>query len=218
MQNHLKLSINKTRQNKAKYWPEILQDLGLWRRTACQTLSKALNIPSNTARVAPDLLKSLETPLDASVSRSAVDQKDLKPYWNAEKRPHFLRWSTSWLFTNLSKTLLTTEKRLTGRYFLAVELFPTFLNTGITDDTLQHSHKQDSLIQILNSSFSMYESSGPQLFIFTPRIPSGSDAFNKSRLIMIFLTMLRLTEILCSFTFRLLLEGKSVKEIPSLQD
>ena len=209
MQNHLKLSLNKTRQNKAKYWPEILQDLALWWRPACQTLSKALDMPSNTAWVAPDLLKSLETPLDASVSRSAVDQKDLKPYWKAEKRPHFLKWS---------KTLLTTERRLTGRSVLAVEPFPTFLNTGTTDDTLQHSRKQDSLRQILNSSFSMYESSGPQLFITTPRIPSGSDAFNKSRFIMIFLTMLRLTEILCSFTFRLLLEGKSVKEIPSLQD
>ena len=49
------------RRNKAKYRPEIPQDLILWRRPACQTLSKALDISSATARVAPDLLKALAT-------------------------------------------------------------------------------------------------------------------------------------------------------------
>ena len=41
---------------------------------------------------------------------------------------------------------------------------------------------------------------------------SGPDAFDKSRFIMTFLTILGVTEILCSF--RLVLEGKTGKEIP----
>ena len=43
-------------------------------------------------------------------------------------------------------------------------------------------------------------------------IPSGPDAFDKSRFITTFLTILGVTEILCSF--KLVLEGKTGKEIP----
>ena len=60
--------------------------------------------------------------------------------------------------------------------------------------------------------FSMYESSGSQFFRTTTGIQSGPDAFDKSRFIMTFLTILGVTEILCSF--RLVLEGKTGKEIP----
>ena len=94
-------------------WPEILSDLSSWRRPACQTLSKALDISSATARVAPHLLKALTILSDTTV-RSAVDWEDLKPYWKSEKRPHFSRWSAILLFTSFSKTLITTERRLTG--------------------------------------------------------------------------------------------------------
>ena len=53
----------------------------MWRRPACQTLSKALDISSATARVAPDLLKALAILSDTTVKRSAVDREDLNPYW-----------------------------------------------------------------------------------------------------------------------------------------
>ena len=96
-------------------WPEIPQDLSFWRRPACQTLSKPLDISSATAQVAPDLLKALAILSDTIVRRSAVDREDLKPYWKSEKRPHFSRWPTILLFTSFSKTLLTTERKLTGR-------------------------------------------------------------------------------------------------------
>ena len=59
--------------------------MSLWRRSACQTLSKALDISSTTAWVAPDLLKALAILSDTTVRRSAVDQEDLKPYWKSEK-------------------------------------------------------------------------------------------------------------------------------------
>ena len=57
------------------------------KKTSMPTLSKALNISSATARVAPDLLKALEILSDTSLRRSAVDREDLKPYWKLEKRP-----------------------------------------------------------------------------------------------------------------------------------
>ena len=58
----------------------------------------------------------------------------------------------------------------------------------------------------------MYESSDSQFFRTTTGIQSGPDAFDESRFVMTFLTILGVTEILCSF--RLILEGKTGKEIP----
>ena len=58
----------------------------------------------------------------------------------------------------------------------------------------------------------MYESSGSQFFRTTTGIQSGPDAFDKSRFVMTFLTSVRVMDILCSF--RLVLEGKTGKEIP----
>ena len=46
----------------------------------------------------------------------------------------------------------------------------------------------------------------------TTGIQSGTDAFDKSRFNMTFLTILGVTEILCSFKW--VLEGKTGKEIP----
>ena len=58
----------------------------------------------------------------------------------------------------------------------------------------------------------MYESSGSQFFITTTGIQSGPDAFDKSRFVMTFLTILGVMEILSSF--RLVLDVKTHKEIP----
>ena len=63
----------------------------MWRRPACQTLSKALDISIATAPIAPDLLKALAILSDTPVKRSADDGEDLKPYWKSEKRQHFCR-------------------------------------------------------------------------------------------------------------------------------
>ena len=57
----------------------------MWRRPACQTLSKALGVSSATTRVAPDLLKAQAILPYTTAQRSAVDQKDLKPNWKSEK-------------------------------------------------------------------------------------------------------------------------------------
>ena len=58
----------------------------------------------------------------------------------------------------------------------------------------------------------MYESSGSQFFRTTTGIQSGPDAFDESKFVMTSLTILGVMDILCSF--RLVLEGKSGKEIP----
>ena len=58
----------------------------------------------------------------------------------------------------------------------------------------------------------MYESSGSQLFKTTTGIQSGPDTSDESGFVITFLTILGVMEILCSF--RLVLEGKSSKEIP----
>ena len=58
----------------------------------------------------------------------------------------------------------------------------------------------------------MYVSSGPQFFKTITGMQSGPDVFDGSRFVITYLTILGVTEILCSF--RLFLEGKTGKEIP----
>ena len=58
----------------------------------------------------------------------------------------------------------------------------------------------------------MYDSSGSQFFRTTTGIQSEPDALDESRFVMTFLTILGGMEILSSF--RLVLEGKTGKEIP----
>ena len=58
----------------------------------------------------------------------------------------------------------------------------------------------------------MYESPGSQFFRTTTGVQSVPDAVDEPRFVMTFLTILGVTEILCSF--RLVLERKTGKEIP----
>ena len=55
-------------------------------------------------------------------------------------------------------------------------------------------------------------SKGSHFFKTFTGIQPGPDAFGKSRFVMTFLTILGVTETLCSF--RVVLEGKADKEIP----
>ena len=83
-------------------WPAISEDLSLWRKPACQTLSKALHISSATAWVAPDLLKTLATLSDSAVRTSVVIEKTYNHNGN-KKIGHISEWSTSLLFKSFSK-------------------------------------------------------------------------------------------------------------------
>ena len=70
----------------------------------------------------------------------------------------------------------------------------------------------NNLRHILKSLASTYESPGSQFCRTTTGIQSGPDAFDESRFAITFLTILGFTDILCSF--RLVLQGKKVKDIP----
>ena len=48
---------------------------------------------------------------------SLVSLSESDPFGNQKTRSHFCGWSTILLFTSFSKTLLTTERRLTGGSF-----------------------------------------------------------------------------------------------------
>ena len=109
----------------------------------------------------------------------------------------------------------TNHRKKTNRVVVfSSRPFPNILKyrAGTTDDTFQQSGKQDSFRQLLKSLTSMYESSGSQFFRTTTGIQSRPDAFDESRFVMTFLTILGVMDILCSF--RLVLEGKTGKEIP----
>ena len=151
---------------KLNTWPQISWDLSLWRILACQTLTKALDISGTTAQVAPDLIKVPAILSDAFFKWYAIEWEGLEPYWKSEKSPNFSSWSTR------SKILPTTERKLTGLQFLAIDLFPTFLKVGSTDVTFQKSGKQNSFRHIMKNSASIYENWGSQFFRTTTGIQS----------------------------------------------
>ena len=81
----------------------------------------------------------------------------------------------------------TNHRKKTNRaVVLVVDLSPTFLNPGTTDDTFQQSGKQDTFRHILKSIASIYESSRSQFFRTTTGIQSGPDTFDESRFVMTF--------------------------------
>ena len=67
------------------------------------------------------------------------------------------------MFATFSKTLLTTERRLSGLQFFAVDLSPTFLNTRTAGPEMRTSNNLEKKIHIeefrnvLKSSANMYE-------------------------------------------------------------
>ena len=61
-------------------WPQIPEDVSLWKNLAYQTLPKAMYISSATAWVAPDLLKALAILSDTIARRSKVDRENGYPY------------------------------------------------------------------------------------------------------------------------------------------
>ena len=164
---------------------------------SCQTLSKCLDISSATARVAPDLLKALAILSDTTVRRSAVDRKDLKPYWKSEKRPHFSRWSNN-LVTCFSKTLLTTGKKTNRAGVFSCRPYPNILK-----------YRDDWRKPLTIWKTRLFWT---QFFRTTTGIQSGPNACDKSRLVMTFLTIFGVTEML--YSFRLVLEAKTGREIP----
>ena len=127
------------------------------------------------------------------------------------KKATFLYMINNPITYKFVKDFANHRKKTNRAVVFSIELSPTFLNTGTTDETFQQSGKQDTFRHILKSSASMYESSGSQFFRTTTGVQLRPDAFDESRFIMTFLTILGVIEILCRF--RLVLEGRTGKEI-----
>ena len=104
----------------------------------------------------------------------------------------------------------TNHRKKTSRAVaFSCKLSPILLlNTGTTDEK---SVKQESLRQLLKCSASTSQKSGSHFFRTNTGIQSGPGALDESRLVMTFLTILKVIELLCSF--RLVLEEKTGKEI-----
>ena len=85
----------------------------MWRRPACQTLSKALYISSTTVQVAPDLLKALGILSDTTAGRSAAGLEDLKWYWKWEKG-HISLGDQQFYYLQLFKDF-TSHRKKTNR-------------------------------------------------------------------------------------------------------
>ena len=104
-------------------WLENLLELSKWRRPACKTLWTISDISVATARVATDPLK---------VPTRYKCQK-ICSWWRRPETILEIREKATFLelinkpITNISKILLTSERTLTGRQFLALDLSPTFL-------------------------------------------------------------------------------------------
>ena len=64
----------------------------MWRRPACQTQSKALDISTATAGVGPDLLHAQTILSATTVRRSPVDREDLKKGYISlhDQQSHYL--------------------------------------------------------------------------------------------------------------------------------
>ena len=77
-------------------------------------------------------------------------------------------------------------------------------------------YKSKTFFACGKSFFALHSEIFANQFCFTNSNPGigGLDTFDKSRLVMTFLTILGVTEIL--FCFRLVLEGKTGKEIPKI--
>ena len=125
----------------------------MW-RPACQILSKALDISSATAGVAPDLLIALPILSDTTVKRSAVDQEDLKPYWKSEKSYISLVIDKPIIFKFFND--FTNHRKNTNRAVVfSCRPCPKILKNWDNRRNLPKTGKQESFRQLLKRPTSM---------------------------------------------------------------
>ena len=104
-------------------WLENLLELSKWRRPACKTLWTISDISVATARVATDPLK---VPTRYKCQKICSWWRRPETILEIREKATFLKLINKPI-TNISKILLTSERTLTGRQFLALDLSPTFL-------------------------------------------------------------------------------------------
>ena len=100
-QSHLLLRKDKMRLNTRL---EISSGLSLWGKPACQTLSKALDISSNTVSVASEPLKVLNSSIKYNCQKIWSWTRRFESLLEIRKKDN--QQATSPLFLSFSKTLL----------------------------------------------------------------------------------------------------------------
>ena len=100
----------------------------MWGTSACQALSKTLNVSSVIARTAPDLSETLEVLSNTTVRGFAVTRDDLKPYWKIKKKTIFFDVLHRSTILQVFQRLLNAERRLTSDF--TVENYPILWNNN----------------------------------------------------------------------------------------
>ena len=111
------------------------------KKTSISNPVKSLGYIKCYSSSSPRPVKSPSNSIRYNGKKVCSSSRRPKTILKSEKGPHFSRWLT----IRFPKTLVTTEKRLTGRWFIAEDLSPSFLNTGTTNETFQLSGKKKAL-------------------------------------------------------------------------
>ena len=115
IQNHSKLSITEKRRNKAKYLTWNSVRLEFVEKTSMPNPVKSLGYIKCYSSSSSRPIKSPSNSIRCNCKKICSWLRRPKTILKIRKRPYFSRWSTILLFLSFSKTLLTTERRLTGR-------------------------------------------------------------------------------------------------------
>ena len=110
VQNHLKPPITEKRRNKAKY---LTIKLKFVKKASMLNSVKSIGYIYYYSSSSPRPVKSPSNSIRHNCQKICCWSRRPKTIRKSEERPHFSRWTTILLFTNFSKTLLTTERRLT---------------------------------------------------------------------------------------------------------
>src|ERR1700755_2017289 len=115
------IGVYRRRSNREKIIDENKKELGIPKegsleiKTLCQTLSKAFDMSSATAKDSPKPRRAEDQELESRERRSPVERSLRKKYWRSEKRLEELRCFQIFLLRIDSKTLERTDVKEIGR-------------------------------------------------------------------------------------------------------
>ena len=115
------IGVYRRRSNREKIIDENKKELGIPKegsveiKALCQTLSKAFDMSSATAKNSPKPPRAEDQESESRKRRSPVERSLRKPYWRSEIRLEELRCFQIFLLEKDSKTLVRTKVKEIGR-------------------------------------------------------------------------------------------------------
>ena len=91
-------------------WPEIAYDLSLWKRPACQTLSKTSDIQVIQLWSGPSPVKSPSNSISYNCQKICSWLKRPKTILEIRKTPHFYRWSKIYCLQVFQRLYFTNNR------------------------------------------------------------------------------------------------------------